>query len=407
MKAKQTLIITMCTLICIMAIGYAAFATNLTINGTANVTSTWKVLFTKIEEVSKTSGVTITKVPTAEGTTATFNVDLTSPGDKIVYKITVANQGTLDAIINDITASETGSDAIKFEISGIKKGDKLAKSATTTFNVTISYDSSITTQPNVTDNTLTISINYIQDLGQTITGSDVIIGKSDAVEIVGGDIDLPGSIIKIGDEEFYIISSDDTKIAALAMYNLDIDVNDTSSTNTEVQEKNPSHAIGNNNFKMTQLAGGPASGNESLTYKGTGKQDSFLSGGTNYGTLAFSTTNYWSCTSYPCNVYTSNSKLYKHVEWYKNYLESLGAKIYNARLITQDEYVALGCQANGSCSNAPDWIDSTSYWTGTAYSLSTLFAISYTGDSIPDNFDRNNLFGIRPVIEILKVNLPD
>ena len=177
MKSKKIIMITMCCLICVMAIGYAAFATNLTINGTANITSTWKVLFTKIEEVSKTSGVTINKVPTAEGTNATFNVDLKSPGDKIIYKITVANQGTLDAIINDITASETGSDAIKFEITGIKKGDKLAKSATTTFNVTISYDESVTTQPKTTNNTLTVNINYVQDLGQTITGSDVVIEK--------------------------------------------------------------------------------------------------------------------------------------------------------------------------------------------------------------------------------------
>ena len=169
MKSKKIIMITMCCLICVMAIGYAAFATNLTINGTANITSTWKVLFTKIEEVSKTSGVTITKVPTAEGTNATFNVDLKSPGDKIVYKITVANQGTLDAIINDITASETGSDAIKFEISGIKKGDKLAKSATTTFNVTISYDELVTIQPALTDSILTININYVQDVSQTIT----------------------------------------------------------------------------------------------------------------------------------------------------------------------------------------------------------------------------------------------
>ena len=175
MKSKKIIMITMCCLICVMAIGYAAFATNLTINGTANITSTWKVLFTKIEEVSKTSGVTITKVPTAEGTNATFNVDLKSPGDKIIYKITVANQGTLDAIINDITASETGSDAIKFEISGIKKGDKLAKATTTTFNVTISYDSNVISQPNVTDNTLTMSINYVQDVNQTVTSEDLTV----------------------------------------------------------------------------------------------------------------------------------------------------------------------------------------------------------------------------------------
>ncbi len=169
MKSKKIIMITMCCLICIMAVGYAAFATQLTINGTASIESTWKILFTKIEEVSKTSGVAITNPPTASGTTATFNVDLTSPGDKIVYKITVANQGTIDAIINDITASEAGSDAIKFEISGIKKGDKLASKTTTTFNVTISYNESITSQPALTDSILTININYVQDVNQTIT----------------------------------------------------------------------------------------------------------------------------------------------------------------------------------------------------------------------------------------------
>ena len=167
MRRKRAIIITMCTLICIMAVGYAAFATNLTITGTSSIESTWKILFTKIEEESKTSGVTITNPPTASGTTATFNVDLTSPGDKIVYKITVANQGTIDAVIDKITESETGSDAIKFEVSGITKGDKLSKGTSTTFNVTISYDSSVTTQPSKTNNNLTVSINYIQYVNST------------------------------------------------------------------------------------------------------------------------------------------------------------------------------------------------------------------------------------------------
>ena len=175
MKAKKIIVITMCTLICIMAIGYAAFAANLTITGTSNIGSTWKVEFTNIEEVSKTSGVTIKNVPTATGTTATFNVDLTSPGDNIVYKITVANNGTLNAVIDDITASETGSDAINFEITGIKKGDKLASKTTTTFDVSISYDNSVTSQPNLIDSTLTININYVQDTGQTIVTDDTII----------------------------------------------------------------------------------------------------------------------------------------------------------------------------------------------------------------------------------------
>ena len=178
MNAKKIIVITMCTLICIMAVGYAAFSTKLTITGTSSIESTWNVEFTKIEEVSKTSGITITNPPTASGTTATFNVDLTSPGDNIIYRITVANNGTLNAIIDNITASETGSDAIKFEITGIKKGDKLASKTTTTFDVTISYDNSVTSQPTTTNNKLTVDINYVQDMGQTITSEDVEIVTS-------------------------------------------------------------------------------------------------------------------------------------------------------------------------------------------------------------------------------------
>ena len=103
-STKSKIIIMMCAVLCIMAVGYAAFSTVLTITGTANITSEWKVVFTDIIQVSKTSGVNIKNTPVASGTTATFDVGLTSPGDKIVYKITLANQGTIDAVIKNIEA---------------------------------------------------------------------------------------------------------------------------------------------------------------------------------------------------------------------------------------------------------------------------------------------------------------
>ena len=177
MKQKKIIIVSLCIAVCIMVIGFAAFSTTLNINGTSSIESNWSVVFTNIQELSKTNGVTINSAPTASGTTATFDVDLQKPGDKIEYQITVENEGTLDAIIENIEASETGSDAIKFEISNIRIGDKLAKGAQTTFNITISYDESITSQPEVTNNTLTVSIDYVQDVGQVITPSDPEIEK--------------------------------------------------------------------------------------------------------------------------------------------------------------------------------------------------------------------------------------
>ena len=175
---KKTVIIIMCIAILFMIVGYAAFSANLNINGTANIASTWQVLFTKIEEVSKSSGVTIKSAPTASGTTATFNLDVQFPGDTIVYKITVENQGTIDAIINDITASKTGNDAIKFNITGIKKGDILTKGTSTTFNVEITYDINTTKQPTDLNEVLTMEINYIQYVGQDIPSEDIVIKQS-------------------------------------------------------------------------------------------------------------------------------------------------------------------------------------------------------------------------------------
>ena len=155
-----------------MAIGFAAFSTALNINGTANIESNWRIEFTKIEEVSKTEGITIQQTPTASGTMATFTVGLRKPGDYIEYRITVENKGTLDAIIENIEAKENGTGALKFEIEGIRIGDKLGKNSSSNFTVRLSYDESVTSQPSNTSNSLTVNIDYVQDLGQVITPSD-------------------------------------------------------------------------------------------------------------------------------------------------------------------------------------------------------------------------------------------
>ncbi len=201
---KKTVMIIMCIAILFMIVGYAAFSANLNINGTANIASTWQVLFTKIEEVSKSSGVTIKSAPTASGTTATFNLDVQFPGDTIVYKITVENQGTIDAIINDITASKAGNDAIKFNITGIKKGDVLTKGTSTTFNVEITYDINTTKQPTDLNEALTMEINYIQYAGQDVPSEDIMIkSRRLGLKILNDNTALPDTNI-----DFSQISSD-------------------------------------------------------------------------------------------------------------------------------------------------------------------------------------------------------
>jgi len=169
MRKKNLIIIVMCVAICVMVVGYGAFNTLLTITGTANIASEWKVVFTNITQVSKTSGVNVKATPVASGTSATFNVGLTSPGDKIVYEITIENKGTINAIIENIVASASDSPAIIFSIDGINIGDKIPNKTSKTLTVTIEYDKSVTSQPEKTNKVLTVDMTVVQDAGQTIT----------------------------------------------------------------------------------------------------------------------------------------------------------------------------------------------------------------------------------------------
>ena len=218
MRTKNKIVIIMCCLIFVMVIGYAAFSTNLNINGTANIASTWKVEFTNIEEVSKSSGVTVKTAPTASGTMATFDVAFTSPGDSIEYDITIKNNGTLDAVIDSIKTTDTGSDAIKFEISGVTEGDTLAKQATTKVKVKISYDSSVTTQPTSLSRTLTLNIIYVQNVSYSITdkptssvddSSDVVFrSEANVASFVRVEVDN-----KVVDPANYTVTEGSTIIA--------------------------------------------------------------------------------------------------------------------------------------------------------------------------------------------------
>ena len=68
-KHKNVLIGALLAVVFVMAVGYAAFAQQLTINGSAEITSNWHVGF----DTSKTTGEPGVVTPTtgANGTTAT------------------------------------------------------------------------------------------------------------------------------------------------------------------------------------------------------------------------------------------------------------------------------------------------------------------------------------------------
>ena len=183
---KKLLIGTLSTLVCIMAIGYALLAQELTINGSASIDSTWKVEITNIES-KDVVGDAVNKVdPSYTATTANFSVGFTQPGDSITYDIKVTNKGTLDAVVESINVVKGDNQAITYTISGLKRGDKLAKNnGTNTLTVKVDYDSNVTSQPASTTNDITVTINYQQDLGQVPAYEAYSIG--DTIEFAGSN----------------------------------------------------------------------------------------------------------------------------------------------------------------------------------------------------------------------------
>src|SRR5574344_1257953 len=93
--------------IVIMSVGYAAFATTLTINGTSKVTGNWDVAITGItanELTTTADGGT----PTYTALTATFASELNQPGDSVEYTITIKNSGSIDAKLKEVVPTITG-----------------------------------------------------------------------------------------------------------------------------------------------------------------------------------------------------------------------------------------------------------------------------------------------------------
>lgn len=149
----------------LMSVGYAVFATTLTINGNATITGSWNVEIISIE--SSFTGTADNKTaPSYTATTATFDADLKAPGDKATYTITVKNKGTITASLSSIvlTPDDTdGSSAIIYTIDSQPDVDStLTANETTTVVISATYDSTVTAVPTLKTKSFTGTLVYQQ-----------------------------------------------------------------------------------------------------------------------------------------------------------------------------------------------------------------------------------------------------
>ena len=176
-----------------LGIGYALLSQTLQINGTANITSKWKILFTSVEERKMNNATTQLKEITNE-TTLTLNVELTQPGATATYDVVVANQGDLDAVLSKIEGVEETNTSdplpIKVHLENIAEGDPLLKSEEKTFQVIVEWDVSVDFNETNMTKEIEITLTYEQSDG----GVPVVpTPGEDGVNMGGQNVELVSS----------------------------------------------------------------------------------------------------------------------------------------------------------------------------------------------------------------------
>ena len=221
---------------------------------------------------------------------------------------------------------------------------------------------------------LGFSLNYVQSDSNGVSVKDN--GTEAKLVSANGDINEIGTIVTIGDQQFYTIGTEGENVKLLSMYNL--------------------YVGGEYNSSWT------AYGSEA-----TGKQDSTMLGYVDGQSVRKGTTVFSSDTQKGINYSDYNGSIVEgYVNAYKDFLEGeeYGIDVVEARLITNEELEGLGCSSSSySCSSAPSWVYATSYWSGSASSSDIVWNI-YSNGYFNDNYsyDFHYNYGCRPVIIISK-----
>ena len=153
-----------------ISIGFAAMSQELDINGVAEVApATWKIKFKDLSAPTITGDAVVTTAPTITSDThiGNYDIQLTKPGDSVVYTFKVANEGTIDAELGTYTKAAptfTGTGATKTtdettvssnlvytltyaDGTAIQTNDTLLKNTEKTLKLTVAYDENATTLP--------------------------------------------------------------------------------------------------------------------------------------------------------------------------------------------------------------------------------------------------------------------
>ena len=371
-----------------LTVAFAALSTTLNINGTAYLDAAkWGIRFENLSSPTKIGSATTTGTAKIEESKAAeitgMNVSLSIPGDKVVYTVDLVNKGTINAKIDNIEKTVLTQEQqryLTFKVTDpngyeIKQGDILSAGETKKITITIEFIKDLTKE-DLPKQTSTISLSYKLNFVQTDEKvTSVSQGNNFKTYSVGDEFCLEN-------ECFYVIKDNGTTVDALAKQNVN-----TESNRQDTKANKLAFATPDETKRIPYCTG-------SACYYGywTDSLGKLLS---KYG------------TSYPANVFDSNSLLYAPTQNYNNYLKNtLGKTSIDARLITYEELIGLGCRKNViTCKSAPSWVYSTDYWSASAYDNNDVWNVSSIGRFVGNGFDNSGYYGLRPVITISKSDI--
>ena len=197
-KKHKTYLLIGLVVICgflMLGLGYALLSQDLDIKGTGTIASDWNILITNIVTKEKSSTASNVTEPTHSGTSATMNAKFELPGDYISYDITVANKGTLNAVLDSIKIKMKDQEVFLFDVKGIQSGEALNVDDEKTFTLTIRYNENITDNPDITNIDLSMDLDYLQEGNESnFAGAD--LPEIDELGITGIDTELKETSIK-------------------------------------------------------------------------------------------------------------------------------------------------------------------------------------------------------------------
>ena len=171
-RTKALVIVVMLIVVAGLTVAFASLSSVLNIKGTAYLDAAkWGIKFQNLSDpvsVGTASSTGTAKIEEAKSAEINgINVNLSTPGDKVVYTVDLVNEGTINAKIDKIEKTALTEEQQKYltfkvtdkDYNEVSKGDILSSVETKKLIITIEFIKDLTKE-DLPTNTSTISLSY-------------------------------------------------------------------------------------------------------------------------------------------------------------------------------------------------------------------------------------------------------